>query len=74
MPEGNIIEPVDGSMEVGSQVPKPSVTLRDATSFIDDVSKYYNTDDLSDVILQVGDKEFPAHKFILGKSSEVSRM
>ena len=55
----------------GPEAPKPSVTLRDATSFIDDVSKYYNTDELSDIVLQVGDREYPAHKFILGKSSEV---
>lgn len=69
MPESGV--PIEPAMEEAPAMPKPSVTLRDACSFIDDVAKYYNTDDLSDIILQVGEKEYPAHKFILGKSSEV---
>ena len=57
----------------GSVTSKSSVTLRDASSYSEHVARYYNSEDLSDVILQVGDKEYPAHKFILGKSSEVRK-
>ena len=45
--------------------------LRDQDTFIHDVAGFFNTELLSDVVLRVDDQRFPAHKFVLAKSSEV---
>ena len=49
---------------------KPSVLL-DQDAFIHDVAVFFNQQDLSDVLLIVGEFEFYAHKFVLAKSSDV---
>lgn len=50
-----------------------SRTLRDENNFIQNVSQFFNQEDISDVILKVGSQKFFAHKFVLAKSSEVFR-
>ena len=47
--------------------------LRDEENFIRNVSQFYNKDELSDVIICVGEKRFYGHRFVLAKSSEVFR-
>ncbi|XP_021371214.1 BTB/POZ domain-containing protein 17-like isoform X2 [Mizuhopecten yessoensis] len=47
--------------------------LRDEGNFIEDVSKFYNQEALSDVKLKVGEEVYHAHKFVLAKSSDVFR-
>lgn len=48
-------------------------TLRDENNFIQNVSQFFNQEDISDLVLKVGSKKFFAHKFVLAKSSEVFR-
>jgi len=47
--------------------------LRDEANFIQNVSQFYNLEDLSDIILVVGSARYFAHKFVLAKSSDVFR-
>jgi len=47
--------------------------LRDEVNFIQNVSQFYNTEDLSDIILIVGSTRYFSHKFVLAKSSDVFR-
>lgn len=47
--------------------------LRDEVNFIQNVSQFYNVEDLSDIILVVGSARYFAHKFVLAKSSDVFR-
>ncbi|XP_041356923.1 BTB/POZ domain-containing protein 17-like isoform X2 [Gigantopelta aegis] len=47
--------------------------LRDESDFIDNVSQFFNQEEISDVKLKVGSTTFFAHKFVLAKSSEVFR-
>ena len=47
--------------------------LRDEENFIRNVSQFFNTDELSDVNISVGDSHFYAHRFVLAKSSDVFR-
>ena len=47
--------------------------LRDEPSFIHDVAQFYNQTDLADATLRVGDVTYPAHRFVLAKSSDVFR-
>ncbi|XP_076446270.1 BTB/POZ domain-containing protein 17-like isoform X2 [Babylonia areolata] len=47
--------------------------LKDENNFIQNVSQFFNQEDISDVVLKVGEQSFFAHKFVLAKSSEVFR-
>jgi len=47
--------------------------LRDEANFIQNVSQFYNLEDLSDIILVVGPDRYFSHKFVLAKSSDVFR-
>ena len=47
--------------------------LRDEPSFIHDVAQFYNQTDLADATLRVDDTTYPAHRFVLAKSSDVFR-
>jgi len=47
--------------------------LRDDANFIQNVSQFYNIEDLSDIILVVGSARYFSHKFVLAKSSDVFR-
>ena len=62
-------------MEPGSPAPMPDQDhiLRDESDFIDNVSQFFNQEEISDVRLKVGSTTFFAHKFVLAKSSEVFR-
>nr|KAG5701777.1 hypothetical protein BaRGS_000767 [Batillaria attramentaria] len=48
-------------------------SLKDEINFIQNVSQFFNQEDISDVVLKVGAKKYYAHKFVLAKSSEVFR-
>ncbi|ESN92806.1 hypothetical protein HELRODRAFT_164925 [Helobdella robusta] len=50
-----------------------SHTLRDIPSFVASISKFYDNELLSDIVITVGTSQFQAHKFILAKSSRVFR-
>ena len=50
-----------------------SRTLKDQNNFIQNVSQFFNQEEISDVVLKVGEKKFFGHKFVLAKSSEVFR-
>ena len=47
--------------------------LRDEENFIRNVSQFFNKDELSDVTIVVGEKQFFGHRFVLAKSSDVFR-
>jgi len=47
--------------------------LRDEANFIQNVSQFFNLEDLSDIILVVGTARYFSHKFVLAKSSDVFR-
>jgi len=47
--------------------------LRDEANFIQNVSQFYNLEDLSDVTLVVSNRRYFSHKFVLAKSSDVFR-
>ncbi|KAL8622191.1 hypothetical protein ACOMHN_052993 [Nucella lapillus] len=69
---------MDGSSGEGSEhhchmTQSETVTLKDKNEFIQNVSQFFNQEDISDVILKVGDNTFFAHRFVLAKSSEVFR-
>lgn len=48
-----------------------SQILRDEASFIQSISRFFNQEELSDVVLKVGETSFFCHKFVLAKSSDV---
>ena len=54
-------------------VPSDVSIMSDEANFIQDVSKFYNVEDLSDITLVVGSTRYFAHKFVLAKSSDVFR-
>ena len=62
----------DGGADVTPSQSDVSV-LRDEANFIQNVSQFYNLEDLSDVILVVGSTQYFSHKFVLAKSSDVFR-
>ncbi|XP_067941972.1 BTB/POZ domain-containing protein 17-like [Watersipora subatra] len=45
--------------------------LSDCKSFIEKVSSFFNHETLSDVIIQVGEQSYFAHKFVLANGSDV---
>ncbi|GFN82280.1 BTB/POZ domain-containing protein 17-like isoform x2 [Plakobranchus ocellatus] len=47
--------------------------LKDESNFIQNVGQFYNMQDMSDVILKIGEEKYYGHKFVLAKSSEVFR-
>lgn len=49
------------------------MVLRDEKSYIRNISRFYNTTELSDIVLKVGEDQYPAHKFVLAKDSDVFR-
>ncbi|XP_012945065.1 BTB/POZ domain-containing protein 17 isoform X2 [Aplysia californica] len=63
----------------GETTPETQVTgtqpriLRDESNFIQNVGQFYNQQDISDVILKIGEEKYYGHKFVLAKSSEVFR-
>lgn len=48
-------------------------SLKDEINFIQNVSQFFNQEEISDVVLKVGSQKYYAHKFVLAKSSEVFR-
>ncbi|KAK6975292.1 BTB/POZ domain-containing protein 17-like isoform X1 [Biomphalaria glabrata] len=71
-----------GSMEICT-IPEPvhetsthpgqARILRDESNFIQNVGQFYNQQDISDVILKIGNQSYFGHKFVLAKSSDVFR-
>ena len=61
------------STETETKPTEEDQVLRDETDFIKQVSRFFNQEDLSDIILKVDDQSFYGHKFVLAKSSDVFR-
>jgi len=62
-----------GSDSSSTAGPSDVSVLRDEANFIQNVSQFYNLEDLSDIILVVGSTRYFSHKFVLAKSSDVFR-
>ncbi|XP_036365504.1 BTB/POZ domain-containing protein 17 isoform X5 [Octopus sinensis] len=60
---------MEGPVTPGSQ----EFILKDEGTFISNVSRFYNQESLSDIKLNVGNKVYFGHKFVLAKSSDVFR-
>ncbi|KAL8621068.1 hypothetical protein ACOMHN_040593 [Nucella lapillus] len=62
-----------GEGSVSATAVPDSRTLKDENNFIQNVSQFFNQQDISDVILKVGQQTYFGHKFVLAKSSDVFR-
>lgn len=63
----------ENSSDLTEQVTCQPRVMKDESNFIQNVGQFYNVQDMSDVILKVGDEKYFGHKFVLAKSSEVFR-
>ncbi|GFR79662.1 BTB/POZ domain-containing protein 17-like isoform X2 [Elysia marginata] len=63
----------EASAEPTEQATCQPRVLKDESNFIQNVGQFYNTQDMSDVILKIGEEKYYGHKFVLAKSSEVFR-
>lgn len=75
MPCSSLFQTMEGGdrSQPLAALPQESRTLKDENNFIQNVSQFFNQEDISDVVLKVGEKKFFGHKFVLAKSSEVFR-
>lgn len=69
---GDSSHPPGALCETTSHAPELQ-TLKDKNNFIQNVSQFFNQEEISDVLLKVGKLRFFGHKFVLAKSSEVFR-
>ncbi|KAK3740983.1 hypothetical protein RRG08_005674 [Elysia crispata] len=63
----------EGTTDSTEQIACQPRVLKDESNFIQNVGQFYNTQDMSDVILKIGEEKYYGHKFVLAKSSEVFR-
>ena len=64
----NLINPVNGASNEKSN---NEILLRSIEEHMQNTSQYFNNQVLSDIIINMNQKRFYAHKFILCKSSDV---